>query len=108
MKKTQRDVSVLLSPGMSMPYLLATSLLRSAITGNGILTPVFSSILRTQAMCEKTLSMLRPSRSVPRFCRSGKISAKARNSVVQTGVKSAGCEKRISQRPSKSLRLSVP
>jgi hypothetical protein len=59
-------------------------------------------------MCEYTLSMLRPSssqfisRSFP--C----IWAKAMNSVVHTGVKSAGCENRISQEPLKSDRRSAP
>ncbi len=37
------------------------------MTGNGITTPAFSSMFRSQAMCEYTLSMDRPSSSV---CRS--------------------------------------
>ncbi len=31
--------------------------------GNSMRTPIFSWMLRTQAMCENTLSMDRPSRS---------------------------------------------
>ncbi len=60
--------------------------------GNGTLTPIFSSMFLIQAICDDALSTLRPSNCVLLFFSSSKISENAINSVVQTGVKSAGCE----------------
>ena len=57
MTKTARTAWVLLWPGWIMPYLLATSMRMSSMSGN--LTSTFSMpfqlsswILRSQAMCE--------------------------------------------------------
>ncbi len=68
--------------------------------GNGISTPNFSSMVRTHAMCEYVLSIDSPRSSTLRSCSASAISAKAMNSVVQTGVKSAGWLNRTSQLPS--------
>ena len=46
------------------------------------------------------LSMERPSSLQLSFSNSGCIAAKVMNSVVHTGVKSAGCEKKITHFPS--------
>ena len=47
-------------------------------------------MFRTHAMWAKLLSIDSPSRSQPSFWNSSWACAKAMNSVVQTGVKSAG------------------
>jgi DNA-binding transcriptional LysR family regulator len=60
--------------------------------GKPISTPNFSLMLRSQAMCEKLLSIDRPSSSQSIALKSACRLAKAMNSVVHTGVKSAGCE----------------
>ncbi len=68
----------------------------SSMIGNGILTPNFSWMLRVQARCENRLSIDRPSNSQFMLLKVSAAFAKPMNSVVHTGVKSAGCEKRIS------------
>jgi len=78
------------------------------MTGKSILTPIFSSMFRTQAMCEYTLSMLRPINSHSSSRSWSRMAANAMNSVVHTGVKSAGWENRISQLPLKSSSRIVP
>jgi len=99
MMNTHLTVSVLLCAGWIIPYSVDTSLLRSAMMGKGILTPIFSSTFLTHAMWLLVLSTLSPSSSVLRFWSSGYISANAMNSVVHTGVKSAGWLNSMSQLP---------
>ncbi len=67
--------------------------------GKVISTPNFSLMFRSQAMCEYRLSIDRPSSSQFSFWNSGWALAKAVNSVVHTGVKSAGCENSTSHLP---------
>lgn len=67
--------------------------------GKRILTPNFSAIFRVHAMCEKRLSIDRPSSSQFLVFNSAATPAKPMNSVVQTGVKSDGCEKSTSYLP---------
>jgi hypothetical protein len=52
-----------------------------------------------QARCENTLSIDRPSNSQFMALKVSAAFAKPMNSVVHTGVKSAGCENRISHLP---------
>ncbi len=56
-------------------------------------------MVRSQAMWAKMLSMESPTRAQFRAFNAGSMEAKVMNSVVQTGVKSAGWEKRITHRP---------
>jgi hypothetical protein len=67
--------------------------------GKGIWTPNFSLMFRVQARCEKMLSMESPRSSQFMAANSSACLAKPMNSVVQTGVKSDGWEKRISHLP---------
>ena len=67
--------------------------------GKGISTPNFSLMFRVQARCEKMLSIERPRSSQFMAANSFACLANPMNSVVQTGVKSDGCEKRISHLP---------
>jgi hypothetical protein len=71
----------------------------SSMIGNGMSTPNFSLMLRVQARCENRLSIERPSSSQFIFLKVSAALAKPMNSVVHTGVKSAGCENRISHLP---------
>ncbi|OQA40456.1 MAG: hypothetical protein BWY50_02020 [Spirochaetes bacterium ADurb.Bin315] len=75
--------------GCIMPSCMATAPV-SAIMGNGILTPRFSSIHSTHLMWLNTWSMERPMSLAPIFSNSSFFLAKPTNSVVHTGVKSAG------------------
>ena len=62
-----------------------------------------------QPLCESTESTETPISLVLRLSNSGLALAKAPSSVVQTGVKSLGWEKRIPQlSPSHSWKLTVP
>lgn len=63
--------------------------------GDGILTPNFSWILRVQARCENRLSIDRPCNSQFMPLNVSAALANPMNAVVQTGVKSAGCEKQV-------------
>ncbi len=76
--------------------------------GNGISTPIFSLMFLTHARCEWTLSMERPTSWTFRFASSSAIPANAMNSVVQTGVKSAGWEKRMTHFPRRSESFRGP
>ena len=64
------------------------------MTGKFTSTPNFSLMFCTQPMWAKTESIERPMSTVFRSAKALSRPAKARNSVVQTGVKSAGWEKR--------------
>jgi hypothetical protein len=99
MMKTARTVAVSDAPGWMSPYFCATRVSRSATTGKSILTPKCPSMLRIHAMCAGTESTERPTSCAPRLLNSSDRRANSTNSVVQTGVKSAGCEKRTTQRP---------
>jgi len=81
----------------------------SAMMGKRKYTPLFSRTSLTQAMCEWMLSTLRPSRAAFRASNSSWRLAKPISSVVQTGVKSAGCEKNTTHLPgAKSANLMGP
>ena len=56
MKKTVLTVAVVLWPSWIIPYSLAIFIERSAMTGNGMSTPIFSFIACIQARCAETLS----------------------------------------------------
>ena len=79
----------------TMPYLRATSILMSSMTGNFtsmFFMPFHSSswIFLSQAMWAYSESMESPTSSVFKDLNSSAIEANVMNSVVQTGVKSAG------------------
>src|SRR5690606_8337329 len=91
-------------------YNLATFISKSAIIGKLNKTPVFSSTAFTHAICEWILSILNPISLVLCFSKKSLSLAKPVISVVHTGVKSAGCENRITQLPllnSENLRTPV-
>ena len=54
---------------------------------------------RIHARCEGLLSILKPNRQVFNFSKYGQAFANAIISVVQTGVKSPGCEKNTNHFP---------
>ena len=104
MMNTDLTVCVLDCPGWSMPYLLAMSMVMSSIRGNVTSTfpmPFHSSscILLSHAMCAYRESMESPTSSVFILLNSSTMDAKVMNSVVHTGVKSAGWENRITHFP---------
>src|SRR5271165_3708418 len=80
------------------------------MTGNCTFTPKFCSMFRIQAMCEYTLSTELPISCTLRLTKSSCRFENSTNSVVQTGVKSAGCEKSTTHLPLevKSVSFSVP
>src|SRR4051812_11406146 len=61
-----------------------------------------------QAMCAVTESTERPTSCALRLLKSSERRANSTNSVEQTGVKSAGCEKSTTHLPLKSESLSIP
>src|SRR5215510_5283541 len=62
-----------------------------------------------QRLCESVGSTLNPITLTPRFSKSGLLFATYPSSVVQTGVKSFGCENRTAQpSPIQSWKLIVP
>src|SRR4051812_8141643 len=65
-------------------------------------------MLRVHARCENTLSIESPMSWVSSRSKSGARRANSESSVVQTGVKSAGCEKRTTHFPLKSPSLIGP
>ena len=71
----------------------------SSMIGKLISTPNFSLMFCVQARCEYRLSMDRPISSQVYAAEGVGVFLKPMNSVVQTGVKSAGCENRISHLP---------
>ena len=105
MKKTARTAWVSLAEGWTMPYFLATSIFRSAMSGKLTSTfsisrnLIFSLIVRSQAMWLKLLSMERPISSQLSALNSSAIDANVMNSVVHTGVKSAGWLNRMTHLP---------
>ena len=105
MMNTARTACVLLAAGWSMPNASRHSMVRSLMTGNVTSTffmplySIFSLIVRSQAMWLYVLSIDSPSSLQFSFSNSGCIEAKVMNSVVQTGVKSAGCEKKTTHLP---------
>lgn len=99
MTNTARTAAVPEVFGWSMPYARETRVSRSAMIGNGMRTPSFSSMDRVQARWLWTESTELPSSATPRAVNSSARSVKAMNSVVQTGVKSAGWLNSTSHRP---------
>jgi hypothetical protein len=73
-----------------MPNVPATFMSRSAMTGKGTSIPDISSRSRSQARWAWTESIERPISCASRSAKSPSFFANARNSVEQTGVKSAG------------------
>src|SRR2546423_4774785 len=108
MTKTARTVAVSEAPGCMRPYFCATFVSRSATTGKSILTPKCPSMFLIQAMCAGTESTERPMSCAPRSRNSSARRANSTNSVVQTGVKSAGCEKSTTHLPLKSESFNCP
>src|SRR2546421_13122707 len=108
MTKTARTVAVSEAPGWMSPYFCATFVSRSATTGKSILTPKCPSMFLIQAMCAGTESTERPMSCAPRLRNSSARRANSTNSVVQTGVKSAGCEKSTTHLPLKSESFNCP
>src|SRR3989339_1269715 len=101
---TARTAWVLDEEGWIIPNLLATSILISSISGN--VTSIFfipfhsnSWIFRNQAIWAYSESTESPTSSVFKALNSSIIEAKVMNSVVHTGVKSAGWENKITHLP---------
>ena len=107
-KKTLLTAAVEFRAGWIMPYFFATFMFRSAMTGNGIVTSIFSLMLRIQARCADMLSTESPTSFTLSAASSSLIAANAMNSVVQTGVKSAGCENSTTHFPFRSESLIGP
>ena len=103
MKKTERTAEVSDIAGCIMPYFRETSILRSSIIGNHtlVLGPAHlsSSMSRSQALWEWTESTESPMTWVLSPSKSALMAAKVLISVVHTGVKSAGWEKRMTHFP---------
>ncbi len=104
MKKTARTAWVEETFGWIMPYFFATSMLTSSMTGNvtsGFLIPFQDMvwIFLSHAIWEYRESTERPTSSVFMALNSSIIDANVMNSVVHTGVKSAGCENRTTHFP---------
>ncbi|KAG6554116.1 hypothetical protein Mapa_004032 [Marchantia paleacea] len=96
------------SSGSSIPNCTAKSLLGSEMMGYETLASgVKLSMSLIQALCDSTSLQLRASTFTPRFSNSGMNLPTAPSSVVQTGVKSLGCEKRIAHDPSMYLWKSI-
>jgi len=108
MKNTALIAAVLLWPGWIIPYFLATFMSRSAMMGNGMSTPIFSFTFLIQARCECTESIESPINCTLSDFNSSAIAENAMNSVVHTGVKSAGWENSTSHFPLKSESFTMP
>ena len=80
-----------------MSYAVATWRFSSAITGKFIVQACVSLMSLIQPWCFSSGSTLIAITLTFRFSKSPLILATVPNSVVQTGVKSAGCEKRTPQ-----------
>src|SRR2546423_1519735 len=78
------------------------------MTGKSTETPKFWLMFLIHAMCAGTESTERPISCTLRFLNSSERLANSTNSVVQTGVKSAGCEKRTTHLPLKSESFNCP
>ncbi len=76
--------------------------------GNGIFTPNSALMASIHARWEKTLSIERPIKAQSMAANSGAAAARAMNSLVQTGVKSAGWANRMAHWPRRSLSVSSP
>src|ERR1035437_4406377 len=106
MTKTARTAAVSLAVGWIMPYCLAISIFVSAMSGKVTTTSFMSLyfrvvIVRSQAMWLGLLSTDRPTSWQFIASKSGWAVAKVMNSVVQTGVKSAGWLNRTTHLPAK-------
>ena len=81
----------------------------SPISGKARAEPCVSSMSPAQPLWDSTESTERPISLALRLSNSGLALEKAPSSVVQTGVKSLGWEKRMPQlSPSHSWKLMVP
>lgn len=81
-----------------MPSCIAISLWGSEMIGKGKSSDgrlLYACISLIQLWCESTASQDKAIHLILRFVNSGIRDATAPNSVVHTGVKSAGCENRI-------------
>lgn len=100
MMKTDRTVGTILlasfwkSSSETISYLKAISFFGSAMIGKVNGPPVTSSMSFTQALWLSTSSVERPNNVTFLLANSGANLEKAPSSVVHTGVKSAGWEKR--------------
>src|SRR5438046_10697014 len=97
--KTQRTVTVELAPGWIIPYFCATEPL-SAIMGYMIFVSKILARFSRQATWAWIESIDRPMRRTLRLSNSAERRANSVSSVEQTGVKSAGCEKKTTHLPS--------
>ena len=92
-----------------MPKSIDTRRSLSAMIGKFTCVCCVSLMSAIQRSWSSALSTLRPMTLVPRLLHSGWSLAVAPNSVVQTGVKSAGCEKSTHQEsPMNSWKLIGP
>jgi predicted RNA-binding protein with RPS1 domain len=93
----------------SMSKAFETSRVSSAMIGKPTSAPPTVSMSAIHFLCSSTPSTETPITLVPRFSHSSASCATAPNSVVQTGVKSFGCENRIAQlSPIQSWKLISP
>ncbi|MNT39403.1 hypothetical protein D3C72_1756460 [compost metagenome] len=92
-----------------MSNALETTNPSSAMIGKAALVPQKPSISPFHFLCASTPSTDTPITLVPRFAHSSASCATAPNSVVHTGVKSFGWEKRIAQsEPIQSWKVMGP
>ena len=109
MTNSERTVSVAFAFGWIMSYSIDT--FRSASAMIGKLTRVFCVSLMSsiQRLCDSTGSTDSATTFTLRFAKSSLSFAVSPSSVVQTGVKSAGCENSTPHlSPSHSWKLIVP
>src|SRR5579863_7647488 len=107
--KSARTVTVAEAPGWIMPYSSLTARVESAIKGYGRVTPRILLRFWCQARWEWMESTEMPMSLTPRCSNSLKRRPNSVSSVEQTGVKSAGWEKRTTQAPAcHSEKLSSP
>ena len=108
-KKTDRTVSVSLAFGWIMPYSEATFRSGSPMIGKFIVVRCVSSMSPIQPLCDFTSSTLTAMTLQFRFSNSAFVFATKPSSVVQTGVKSFGCDIRTHHlSPTHSWKLTLP
>ena len=107
--KTDRTVAVSSALGWIMPYRSDTDRSASATNGKFGAAPWVSSMSRLQRSWASSGSTLSPSTFTSRRSNSPLIRATSPSSLVQTGVKSFGCENNTPQLvPSHSWKRTVP
>src|SRR3546814_9157369 len=105
MKKLLRTVALSLSCAETMPYARPMTSVGSSTIGNRTSTPNRSLIILSHAKCENRLSTESAINAQSRPSNCAASLANATNSVVQTGVKSAGCENRSEEHTSELQSL---